>query len=138
MQGLGVLVLTIPIYYLFRVVRARSDRVRGQLVGLVIIAPLFLAASAGLGIGARNEAATAFVNGEAKPSMTAEKASEECKSEQEARAPKTSRKFTPVKGETVLAACERRKTEDDAASNAVGEASLAPRCPASASRAASA
>jgi hypothetical protein len=127
LQGLGVLVLTIPIYYLFRVVRARSTRVRGQLIGLVIIAPIFLAASAGLGIGARNEAATAFVNGEAKPSITASKASEECKSDQEDKSAEDFKnEYTAVKGETVLAACERRKTEDDAASNAVGEASLAP------------
>lgn len=127
MQGLGVLFLTVPIYYLFRVVRARSPRVKAQLVGLVIAAPIFLAASAGFGIGARDEAATAFVHGEAKPSKTAADIKEECKEEKEDKSAEDfADEYEQRKGETVSAACDRRKTEDDAASNAIGEASLAP------------
>src|SRR4051794_13931145 len=40
--GLGYLLLTGPLYLLFRAVRARSDRVRGQLIGLVILGPVLL------------------------------------------------------------------------------------------------
>ncbi len=49
LQALGVGLLAAPLYFLFRAANARSDRMRGQLVGLVIAAPLFLAISAILG-----------------------------------------------------------------------------------------
>ena len=57
MQALAFLLLALPLVFLFRAVQARSDRVRPQLIGLVVAAPLFLAASSGLSIGVTNEAA---------------------------------------------------------------------------------
>ena len=63
MQAAAFLLLAVPLFYLFRVVRARSERVRAQLVGLVVIAPVFLAISGGLTIGARDDAANQFVAG---------------------------------------------------------------------------
>ncbi len=46
LQAIGVGLLAAPLYYLFRAANARSERMRGQLVGVVVAAPLFLAALA--------------------------------------------------------------------------------------------
>ena len=43
--ALGFVLLVGPLYFLFRAARARSDRVRRQLVGVVIAGPLFFAAA---------------------------------------------------------------------------------------------
>lgn len=125
LQAIGFGLLAFPLLYLFRAVQARGDRVRGQLVGLVLIAPLFLAASGLLSVGARNEAADQFVHGEAKSTLTAGEAREKCSSElKEKGAKEFGEEFEPRPGETAPAACERQKAEDDEAENALGEASL--------------
>lgn len=125
LQTVAFLLLIVPLFYLFRAVRARSERVRQQLVGLVVVAPLFLAVSSGLTIGARDEAATQFVGGEAKSTLSAPEAHEKCVSERQEKGAKSfGEEFEPAAGETPLAACERRKTEDNEAENAIGEASL--------------
>ena len=46
LRGLGAALLAIPFAYLFRAAQARSERMRGQFIGLVIAGPLFLAAFA--------------------------------------------------------------------------------------------
>jgi hypothetical protein len=46
LQAVGVGLLAAPLYYLFRAAQARSERMRGQLVGVVVAGPLFLAALA--------------------------------------------------------------------------------------------
>jgi MFS family permease len=62
--ALGFMLLVAPLYFLFRAARARSDRVRRQLVGVVIVGPLFFAAaSIVLGI-ATVDAADRFVEDE--------------------------------------------------------------------------
>jgi hypothetical protein len=43
LQAIGVALLAAPLAYLFKAAQARSERVRGQLIGVVIAAPLFLA-----------------------------------------------------------------------------------------------
>jgi hypothetical protein len=127
LQAVGFALLAIPLYYLFRAVRARSERVRGQLVGLVLVAPLFLAASGALSIGVRSDAADTFVAGEAKSTLSAKEAHEKCASQQKDESAADFRdEFEPKAGETPLAACESRKRADEAASNAMREASLAP------------
>lgn len=127
MQALGFALLTLPLVYLFRAVRVRSERVRPQLIGLVVVAPLFLALSTGLSIGARHEAASQFVQGEAKSTLSRSEAHEKCAEElKEEGRKKFAEESEPEKGETALAACEGEKREDDEASNALGEASLAP------------
>lgn len=126
-QAIGFALLTIPLYYLFRAVRARSGRVRGQLVGLVLVAPLFLAASGALSIGVRSDAADTFLAGEAKSTLSPKEAHEKCASQQKDESAADFRdEFEPKAGETPLAACESRKRADDEASNAIREASLAP------------
>jgi hypothetical protein len=127
LQAIAFALLAVPLYYLFQAARARSDRVRSQLVGLVIVAPLFLALSSGLAAGARQEAADQFIAGEAKSTLSKKEANEKCLSDRkEEGAKEFAEEFEPAKGETALAACERRKVEDDEASNAIGEVSLAP------------
>jgi hypothetical protein len=62
LQAIGVGLLAAPLYYLFRAARDRSDAVRGQLVGVIVAAPLFLAALAILSGLSTLSAATTFVN----------------------------------------------------------------------------
>jgi hypothetical protein len=61
LQAIGVGLLAAPLYYLFRAAQARSDAVRGQLVGAVIAAPLFLAVLAILSGVSTLQAASDFV-----------------------------------------------------------------------------
>lgn len=127
MQTLAFLLLTLPLVYLFRAVQARSDRVRPQLIGLIVAAPLFLAASSAFAIAITSEAADSFVGGDAKPELTASEAREECAEEREDEgAGFLADEYDPAQGETPQRACEDRKLEDDAASQATKEASLAP------------
>ena len=64
LQAIGVGLLAAPLYYLFRAAEARSDAIRGQLVGVVIAAPLFLAVLAILSGISTLHAATDFVSNE--------------------------------------------------------------------------
>jgi hypothetical protein len=126
LQAIGLALLAVPLVSLFRAVRARSDRVRNQLIGLVVIAPLFLAVSAALATVARHEAADAFIAGEAKSTLSPREAKAECASDRKQEGAEAfAEEFEPARGETALAACEDRKVEDDEAANAIGEASLA-------------
>lgn len=127
MQAVGFLLLALPLVYLFRAVQARSDRVRRQLIGLVVVAPLFLALSSAFSYPATNEAADQFVSGEAKLELTKQEANEECVDERKDEGGDfLVDEYEPEQGESPLRACEDRKREDDEASNAVGEASLTP------------
>jgi len=127
MQVVAFLLLGLPLVYLFRAVQARSDRVRPQLIGLILVAPLFLALSSGLSIGVTTEAADQFASGDAKPELTPQEAKEECIEERRDKGKGfLVEEYDPAKGESPLNACESRKSEDDAASNAITEASLAP------------
>jgi hypothetical protein len=126
LQSIAFLLLAAPLFFLFRVVQGRSPRVRQQLVGLVVIAPIFLAVSSALTIGARGEAADQFVAGEAKSTLSKSEAKEKCDSDRKDEGAKVfGEEFEPAAGESAQAACEKRKVADDEASNAIGEASLA-------------
>lgn len=61
LQAIGVGLLAAPLYYLFRAANSRSERMRGQLVGVVVAAPLFLAALAILSGISTLHAASDFV-----------------------------------------------------------------------------
>lgn len=126
MRALALVLLVFPLVYLFRAVRARSERVRPQLLALMVVAPLFLALSAGVSIGARHEAANQFVGDEAKSTLSPKEAHEECASQQKEEGKKAfAEEYEPETEATPLAACERQEREDDEASNAIDEASLA-------------
>jgi hypothetical protein len=127
MRALAFALLAVPLVYLFRAVRARSERVRPQLIGLVVIAPLFLAVSTGLAGFAQKEAAGEFVAGEAKSTLSQAEAKQKCKSDlKDEGAKEFAEEFEANEGESALESCERKKREDDQASNALGETSLAP------------
>lgn len=64
LQGIGVGLLALPLYYLFRAANARSETMRSQLVGVVIAAPLFLAVLAILSGLSNLEAASTFISDE--------------------------------------------------------------------------
>lgn len=126
-QALGFLLLAAPLVYLFRAVAARSDRVRSQLIGLVVVAPLFLAISSGLSIGVTSEGADEFVAGKAEASLSPKEAREECADEKKDDGNDfLVDEYDPAAGETPAQACEKRKVEDDEASEAIKESSLAP------------
>jgi hypothetical protein len=61
LQAIGTLLLAAPLVYLFRADQARSPRVRGQLIGLVVAAPIFLAAYNVLVGASALDAATDFI-----------------------------------------------------------------------------
>lgn len=127
MQTVAYALFAVPLVYLFQAARARTDRVRPWLVTLAAVAPLLLGLSAAFAIAARQEAADQFVAGEAKSTLSKQEAAEECASDRKDEGAKGfAEEFEPKRGETALAACERRKIADDEASNALGEASLAP------------
>jgi hypothetical protein len=70
LQALGVGLLAAPLYFLFRAAKARSEKMRGQLVGVVVAAPLFLAVLAILSGLSTLHAASEFVAHEV-PRLTA-------------------------------------------------------------------
>lgn len=126
LQAVAFILLAFPPAYLFRAAAARSDRVRAQLIGLVVAAPIFLGISAGLAVVAQQEAADQFLAGDAKSTLTAAEAKDECREDLKDEGAKDfADEYEPAKGETPAAACEGRKIEDDEASNARSEASLA-------------
>jgi len=126
MQAVAFALLAFPFVYLFRATRARSERVRPQLIGLVVAAPLFLALAAGFTSAAQREAADEFVAGNVQPTMTKQEANEECVEEREDEGNDfLVDEYEPGKNQTPLKACEDRKLEDDAASDARTDAALA-------------
>lgn len=123
LQAIGFVILVAPLYFLFRAASSRSSQMRTQLVGLVIAAPLFFAASAVLNAGATNEAADQFTSGQAKSTLTAKEAASECKSElQEKGAKEFGEEFEG--GPSPTKDCEATKVANDEATNALSDASL--------------
>jgi hypothetical protein len=62
LQGIGLGLLAIPLGFLFRAAQTRSETMRGQLIGVVIAAPLFLAIAAILSGISNVHAASEFVS----------------------------------------------------------------------------
>ncbi len=124
LQAVGFVFLVLPLVVLFRAAAARSDRVRYQLIGVVVAAPLFLSAAALLNATATNEAAKEFVDGNAKPGITPKAAAQDCGSELEDVGAKEFREeFGGGSAAAALKRCSSETFEDEAASNAISEAS---------------
>ena len=122
LEAIGFILLLAPLYFLFRATAARNNRVRTQLVGVIIAAPLFFGISGVLNGIATNEGAETFHKGEAAPSITIKKATEECKSEAEDKGAKEfSEKYEEGAG-TPAQACVHEERQNDAANNALSEA----------------
>jgi len=122
LQALGLALIAMPLVYLFRAAQARSERVRGQLIGLVVAAPLFLASGALLNSVATNQAASDFAAGEASADLTAGEATADCRSER--RDDAEGFREDHGRGEAALRSCAGEAVADDAAASAVADAPL--------------
>jgi len=124
LQACGFALFVAPLVVLFRAAAARSDRMRYQLIGLVVAAPLFLSAAAMLSAVATNEAADEFVAGNAKPGITVKAAGEDCRSELgDLGAKEFGEEFGGGSSAAALKQCTATSVADEAAANAVSEAS---------------
>lgn len=124
LEAIGFLMLVAPLYFLFRAALARSGgKMRSQLVGVIVVAPIFLAVGGVLNGIASNEAADTFHKGEAKSTLSAEKGAEECRDEERDKGAKEfGEKYDS--GASPLKDCEATEQEESAAKNALSEASL--------------
>lgn len=122
LQALGFLLFAAPLVYLFRAGLLRSDRMRSQFLPLVVIAPLALAAGAVLNGMAAKEAASDFTAGKSHASLTVKEATKECDSKQKEDASGFANEFG--KGAAATSRCVGEKRENDAATNAISDASL--------------
>jgi hypothetical protein len=124
LEAIGFVFLVAPLYFLFRAASSRSDKMKRQLVGLVIIAPIFFAASALLNAGATNEAADQFHAGEAKSTLTPKEAAAECRADENEEGAKGFGEKWDAAGKTPAEDCSTTKQADDEAENALTDASL--------------
>lgn len=124
-QAIGFALLAIPLMLLFRAAAARSDRVRPQLIGLVIAAPLFFAIATGLNGPGTKSAAEEFVAGDAVPAKTQSEVADECREDrQEQGSTEFAEEEEPARGQTPTAACEEDRIENSAASEAIADQTL--------------
>jgi hypothetical protein len=124
LQAAGFAFLVLPLLVLFRGAAARSDRVRYQLIGLIVAAPLFLSVSAVFSAVATNEAASDFAAGKIEPGITAKAAAEDCRSEQEdLGAEEFGEEFGGGSPPAALKRCSATKVADETAADAISEAS---------------
>jgi hypothetical protein len=122
---LGYLLVGAPLYFLFRAAQARSDRVKNQMVGLVLLGPLLLGLSAPLISGGTQEAATSYLDGKVEADKSAAEIKEDCAEEKEDLSSEDFAKdFPAVDGKTGLAACEDKKTEESKATAAIKDSTL--------------
>jgi len=118
MQFVGFLLLTAPLVYLFKAVQARSDRVRGQLIGLVVAAPVFLAVAALLTSVATIDAASEFVGGGGPTAdLSRAEAVEDCSNEQRDDADAFRDDYG--RGAPAMQSCATTKVDDDRAEEAI-------------------
>jgi hypothetical protein len=124
LEAIGFLILVAPLYFLFRAALARSSgRMKSQLVGVIVVAPLFFAISGVLNGIATNEAADAFNKGEATSTLSAEKGAEECRDEEREKGAKSfGEKYDS--GTSPLKDCESTEQRESKAENALSDASL--------------
>jgi hypothetical protein len=122
LQALGLALLVLPLVYLFRAAQARSERVRPQLIGLVVAAPLFLAGGALCNAIATNEAAKEFADGKASADLSVKEATRECVSDRGDDKAQFRDDFGG--GRAAVGECASEKVEDDAATNAVANAGV--------------
>jgi hypothetical protein len=124
--GVGYLLLAPPLLFLFKAIQARSERVRGQLLGLVLLGPLLLGIAGIVLAGGTQEAANTYVEGNSSPTASAVKeAPQECREELKDKGKEQFAEDFPAKaGGTALQACEAKKVEESKASEAIKDSSL--------------
>jgi hypothetical protein len=124
LEAIGFLMLSAPLYFLFRAALGRArGKMKAQLVGVIVVAPIFLAIGGVLNGIATNEAADAYHKGETKSTLTAEKGAHECRDEEREKGAKEfGEKYDS--GTSPLKDCEATEQEESKAKNALNEASL--------------
>ena len=122
LKAAAFVLLVAPLVYLFRAAQGRSPRVRGQLIGLIIAAPLFLSGASVLTAVATNDAASEFVAGEATTSFTLSEATERCRSDRESDAGSFQDEHG-APGAGSLRRCARTEVADEKAEEALSSAS---------------
>jgi len=122
LQVFGFALLVVPLVYLFQAALRRSDRMRSQFRALIVVAPLALAIAPVLKGVAADEAASNFVAGKAHAGLSVKTATKECTSERRDDAAGFKEDFGG--GRLAVGDCAAEKIEDDAASNAIEDASL--------------
>lgn len=125
LEAIGFVLLAAPLVYLFRADQARSDRVRSQFVGVIVAAPVLLAVAVSLNAVATTNAASEFVAGRAKSTLSRSSAVADCRSSLKSKGAKAFGKefASGPGGPTALGRCTERKLANDQAENALSEAS---------------
>lgn len=125
LQAAAFALLTAPLVYLFRAVQARSPRVPGLLIALVVAAPLFLATASVLKAVATDEAASDFVAGKASADLNIGEAKADCRDERRDDPDGFRDEYSgPGEPEGGVLRCAEETVTDDAATNAITDASL--------------
>lgn len=124
LQAIAFALFAAPLVYLFRAAQARARQVRGQLIGLIVAAPLFLGAASVLNGVATNEAASDFVAGKATSDLSVREATADCRQERQDDAAAFREDFGGPSTEprTALERCAAKAVADEEAQNAVRDA----------------
>ncbi len=121
----GTALLVFPLLFLFNATRARSSRLRGQLIGVVVLGPLLVAIAGILLSAGTQEASNNFIEGKSKSTLTAKEANQECKEDESSEgADKFGEEFKASGGKSSFEVCEAQKHEEDKASQSIKDASL--------------
>jgi hypothetical protein len=128
LSAIGFTLLVAPLLYLFRAALARSGgRMRGQLVGVVVAAPLFLAASGALTGVVTSQAASDFVDDPPRAEVTRIDVAPDCRRERDDVGAESFREeYVDGGGANPLQACVERMIEDDTAENVLDDSGLRP------------
>jgi hypothetical protein len=126
LSAVGFLLLIAPLLYLFRAAVGRSSQMRGQLIGVVVAAPLFMAASGALTGIVTTDAASDFVAGKAEPDLIRIDVAPDCRGEREDLGGEAFREEygAGAGGGGALEACVATKLDDDAAQAALDNSPL--------------
>ena len=126
LQAAAFVLLIAPLVYLFRAASARAPSMRGQFIGLVIAAPIFLSVASVLNVASANEAASDFVAGKSTTSLSVKEATRECRSDRKDDAAGFRDEYGTSGAGSPLARCAATKRADDKAKNAISDASARP------------
>jgi hypothetical protein len=121
----GTALLVFPLLLLFNAARARNPRVRGQLIGVVVLGPVLVAVAGILLSGGTHEAANNYVEAKSPSTLSAKEANAECKEDEgDEGAKKFGEEFEASGGRSSFEVCEAQKHEEDRASESIKDASL--------------
>jgi hypothetical protein len=95
------------------------------MIGVTVVGPVLLAVSAIALSAGTQQAASSYLEGTAKPTLSPKAAKEECVSERKDKGAKSFVESSDAgQGESAVAACQGKKIKEDEASNAIKDASM--------------